>query len=318
MFRSTFIPTMEDDTVGVFHTNKYFDFDHLVRAVQLLMSGEDSDDNGTHQHLGKVSFDDLPGQDWPIFEIFMANKVLSVATKTGFWFTPVRALQGTPCLFVSIPFNDNCVVINAMTSASIIVRDPLQTRAMQSLKSRATDYVYLQQVFDMLSRSEDPNVNVLKALKVTDLEGGSYMVVNLFTFPLASEIDSYGVEILEEMDSLLRGRARETESLVITPQGIKRKDLNYWPIIPRVTAQQIVDTYHEIVEQRSNYTPIYDINQEDYLYWSTNQRYLVRANTLECVVVNNQHLKNLLNLVADGGACDRGNLDVLWNLACQA
>lgn len=316
MFRSTYIPVKQDDKCGVYFSTKYFDGERLQKAATMLQNKEESAD-GMYLSAGNVYFDDDPELVWPVFEIYMAYKFMTVAENTGFWYSVICDDTDIPQLFLSIQFHGRCVLVNALTDHSLVLKQKAHIASVQMLVGKKCRYVYLQRLFEMLEGIYNGTTQVLSAVRVSTPEGDQYMVTNPYTYPYSDEICSYAVEALEEIDSLLKGETRKTESFEIIAAGIRRIDSVEWPVIPRETAQIIIDTFNTIVENKSNYIAIYDDGFEDYLYWSTNKRYLVRADTLECVVVKNQQVKRLLTKVADDGANHAGHLDLIWRLACQ-
>lgn len=319
MYLSSYIPVKEDTAdgkKGVFYSTKYFDAKLLSLAVALA-SDPDSSIPGVKLSMGNIYFDETPDVSWPTYEIFMANKVLTVAEDTGFWFTPIYDNNGVPQLYVSIPFHERVVIVNALTNHTLLLRNKVHIAAVRQLVSGKESYIWLQRMFMMLESIDTNTAKVLSAVRVTTPEGDQYMVTNPYVYPYRNGIRTYGVDVLDELRELLSGKKRKTESFEIGATGIRRKDMPNYPIITRDSAKVLIETYDTLIENKSNYIAIYDGDMEDYLYWSTNRRYLVRADSLECVVVTAENIKNLLSIVSDGGANDTKGLDLIWRLASQ-
>lgn len=316
MFHSTYIPVQQDGHDGIYHATKYFDGGRLKLAVQLLKN-PGSEVEGVKISAGNVYFTDDKTLAWPVFEVFMAHNALKIAEESDFWFTPIKSKDDVIQLFISKQFHERCILVNALTMHSLLLKNKAHIQTLQNLKSGVRSYVYLQRLFIMLEGVDVGTMSILSAIRATTPDGEQYMVTNPYTYPFHDEIDSYSVEILEEFRQILKDKVRRTESFESSHGNIIRIDGAPFPVIPKDIASTLVKTYDTIVENKSNYIAVYNPDMEDYLYWSTNKRYLVRADTLECVIVKNDFVKKLLSTVADGGVNDPSHLDLIWRLACQ-
>ena len=314
MFYSTYIPTnIGRSDCAVYSDTKVFDQAHLVRAYNFLThTGEQS--VGVECVKSCVTFMDDPTISWTIHEVYFAYKALKTAVDNNFGFFIVKDLDGIPQLFVSKNFRNHRILVNALTTRSVVLTNPIRITCVTSLIDKKVPYTFCQEVYRNLEAIEDGATNILSLLIVHSGSIDEYVVTNPYTLPYGAYIRTYGADLVEEMRQLTLG-VTETESLKFTELGIERIDGITWPLIAPVFAQDLVKRYDDAKARKSNYIPIYDEDLEDALYFSTNSRYLVRAKTLEFATVTNKQIKKLLNVMANKDSNTHSEIEMAWRLA---
>lgn len=314
MFYSTYIPTnIGRADCAVYSDTKVFDQSHLIRAYNFLTrTGEQP--VGVECVKSCVTFMDDPTISWTVHEVYFAYMAYKTAVDNNFGFFIVRDTNGIPQLFVSKNFRNHRILVNALTTRSIIVTNPIRITCVTSMIDKKFPYTFCQEVYRSIEAIEDGASNILSLIIVNSGAADEYVVTNPYVLPYGSHIRTYGVDVLDEFRSIVNG-ATETESFRKTDIGIERTDSVKWPLIAQVFVSELIKKYDDAKARKSNYVPIYNEDYEDAMYFSTNSRYLVRANSMEFATVTNKQIKKLLNVMANKECNTNSEIETAWRLA---
>ena len=317
MFFSTYVPVnVPRNSCAVYSSAKVFDKAHLMRAVSYL-NGEGAND-GTFMDRGCVTFMDAPDLHWKISEVFQAYHALDQAQKNNFSFYMVKDTNGVPQLFVSNAFKGHRILINALTYRSVLITHQHLVNKIAPMIDKSYDYTYCQTVYRAIEDIESDKNKYLNALILDSGTKEEEMVLNPITIMYGDVIGSITAICLEELHSIVFDGVHETDSFVVSGSFIERKNLSYYPKIHPDYVKFIYDIYVKCKERKSNYVPIYDNHGEPALYFSTNNRYLVDAKTLECTDVKNQNVKGVLKIMTTQESVSDNDLYMIWELAREA
>lgn len=316
MYQSTYLPVNATrSTSTVYSMNSCYPKAYLLRAKNFLESGQS--DPSVYFSNGYVSFLDEPTYHWTVCEVFLAYKALEIAEASNFSFYMIKDLSQNPQLFVSSKFNGRRIIVNALTMQTVILPNEA-AKQIVCMIDRCYDIVYCQELFNVARITAAKYRTCLTGLIVFAGTDDEYLVLNHYATPYGNVIESLGADTIDSLFEILDG-ADETEAftLCVDDGAYHHNDLAYYPILSKSTVEFYVKLYQACQSKKSNYVPIYNENAEDALYYSTNQRYLVHAKTLECVVIENQRIKAVLLDMVKQPICSNDLIASIWHAACE-
>lgn len=313
MFYSTYVPVnINRVNCAIYSAEKVFDKPHLLQAYEFL-TGKNTT-NGVVRTPEGISFVDEPNIYWSMPEVFLAYEALQVAEKNKFSFFTIKDTNGIPQLFVSKSFSGQRILVNALTSKSILLSNPQYVSKVASMIDKSYSYTYCQELYSVLEAITEGSNRYLDAVLIGAGSKEEYMALNHYTVSHGNIIGYLGVDIIEELETVL-STGESSETFTISDGSIRRNDLSYWPSLLVSQAQTLVNAYHKCIKKKLNYVVIRNSDMEDGLYLSTNGRYLVKAVTLECVPITNTQVRELLYVMMRNDSNPNCDLDWIWRLA---
>lgn len=313
MFISTYIPVnMKRSNCAVYSEEKVFSEEKLVAAYSYLKGDEVVDVTYNNEY---VSFTSSPDIRWTIPEVYLAYEAYRQASINDFSYYVVKNKEGIPQLFVSKSFKGHRLLVNAFSMRTVLLGKVQLVNKAASLIDKVISNIQAINIFDTLSSIEEGRAKFLSAVLVGRSTADESLAINPMTTLYSESIEDYPHELIQEFEILLKGDVTETESLLVVNNLVTHKELKHWPPMKMDHVGSIVELYYKTLEKKSNYVPIYDPNWTPKLYFSTNKRYLVNANTFECVVIVNQHTKDLLWCLAEKRVNSSDQLHLAWMLA---
>jgi hypothetical protein len=298
---------------AVYSAEKVFPEDKLRLAYSFITKHPVE---GVFVNNGCISFIDSPEILWTIPEIYLAYEAYSQAALNNFSYYVVKNSDGIPQLFISKAFKGHRLLVNAFTMKTIIIGQKLLVNKVASMIDKTTSNLYCVNLFNTLQAIETGSAKFLQAIIVDRDTEDEFLAVSPMTTCLSEMTTWYSKDIIDELRTVSENHETETESLKFEGDKIVRKDLpNSWQPMSTEHVKYILETYDKTIEKKNNYICIYDEMSNPMLYFSTNYRYLVNADTFECVVIRNQHTKNLLVDFATRNNIQAGQLLMAWMLA---
>lgn len=314
MFYSTYLPVnMNRTECVVYSVDKAFPIEMLLKA-HAVVTGTEID--GVTFDTGIISFDSDPDIHWTVPEIFLALEAYNVANENNFSFFVIRSVEGVPQLFVSTQFYGHRILVNAINMKSILVGQQHLLSKITSLIDKRAEYKYCQDLFDAVSTIVKGSSKILQGLICNKGEEDETLCVNPLTTLYNDATVYYGLDLIEDFRKVMNDHTLRTGSVAFENNKFVRTDLgDWWPPMNMEHVTSIIELYNKTLEKKSSYVPIVDGDYAPKLYFSVNKRYLVNADTFECVCVKNQHLKDLLTIMAKNRNNSQSELLMIWMLA---
>ena len=315
MFVSTYLPVnMRRMNCAVYSNEKVFPEDKLLAAYSFI-TGKSVE--GVLMEKGCVSFIDSPETSWTLPEIYLAYEAYKTAAMNNFSYYMVKDKTGIPQLFVSKAFKNHRILVNAFTMRSILLTKLASVNKAASLIDKTVSSTYCVDLYNTLKAIEKGSGKYLSALIVDKGGNDEFLAVSPLTTVMSEVTTMYGIELIDEFRKVCEDHTYESDYVVVENDRVRYKMCpRSWPLMTFDFLESIVDTYDKVDKKKSNYVALY--KAEDYepaLYFSTNHRYLVNANTFECIVIKNQHTKSLLINFAMRQLVSSDQLQLAWMLA---
>lgn len=315
MFNSNYIPVnIGRKCEAVYSDSKVFPVPMLVSAYKLV--SERVADNTCYIEDGLVKFRDSQ-LVFSIEEVYLAYQAYITAARNQFSYFIVQDTEGAPVLFVSKAFKGCRLLVNAFNMHTLLIDNKQLVAKMAYLIDKKVTRLFAVDFFNLCNDLQTGRASYLSAIMVYRDTADAYMAVNPLMTQYSDTIDAYGVETLEEMRDIVENDAEVSGSLRIDGTNIYRDELNYWPPLPVRYVKSLLSTYDMLLNRKSNYTPLLDQNYKTILYFSTNSKYLVNAQTFECIEIKNQHTRDMLNYFATNEVNDLSDLRLAWLVAKQ-
>jgi len=314
MFVSNYIPVnMKRNNCAIYSSEKTFPESRLIAAYSFI-TGHAVE--GVYLNEGNISFVDSPETNWTYPEIMLAYNAYEQAAINNFSFYVVKNKEGIPQLFISKAFKGHRILVNAHTMHSVLLGNKSLVDKAASLIDKTESNLYCMNLFDTLRDIETGSAKFLNALLVDKGTPEECMLVNPMTTLLSETTTLYGADLIEEFKQIRVGLKEETESVKVVDGKFIRKEFEeHWAPMPVEHIDNIISLYDKVSSKKSNYMCIHDSKFEPLLYFSTNHRYLVDARTFECLVVKNQHTRNLLIDMVQRNNVSASECFLAWMLA---
>lgn len=314
MFYSTYLPVnMNRTECVIYSSDKVFPLGLLLQAHAVVTGTEIE---GISFDMGVVTFEDEPDFLWTVPEIFLALEAYNVANENNFSFYVIRSVEGIPQLFVSSQFYGHRILVNAVNMKSILVGQQFLLSKITSLIDKRAEYKYCQDLFDAVSIISKGSSKVLQGLICYKGTEDEVLCVNPLTTLYSDATVYYGLDLIEDLRTVLNDHSANTGSVAFKNNKFVRTDLGeWWPPMNMEHVTSVIELYNKTLDKKSSYTPIVDNDYAPKLYFSVNKRYLVNAETFECVCIKNQHLKDLLAIMAGNRSNSQSEIMLAWMLA---
>lgn len=314
MFFSTYLPiNMRRTNCAIYSRTKSFPEARLIDAHNVLTTGE-----SVTAHVvddGTVSFTDDLSIVWTLPEIFLAWEAYQVAQRENFSFYSVMDDAGIPQMFISKQFKGHRIVVNAFTFKTLLLTNRMLVNKAAVLVDKKITRVEGQRLFDTMCNIEEGRAKYLTSL----LTGRDTVDETLFVSPITSLYSDYtimyGTDLIEEYRLVNNDKTIETDCIKFENGHFIRKNLTTYPAFTQEHVNFLIEQFVKCSEKKSNYIPLYDEDCELRLFYSTNCRYLVDAQTFEIVTITSQNIKAMLNSMCNKDSCPMENLNLAWKLA---
>lgn len=314
MFISNYIPVNVNRTnCAVYSESKVFPKDKLMNAVAALKGDAVP---GVVLEDGVVSFVDDPTTQWTVAEVYLANETLLVAEKNDFSFYMVRDSNGILQLFISKSFKRSRILINAFNMRSVLLTKPQLVNKAASIIDKTYNTAQCANIFNTLRDIENGAAKFLSAVICYRGTDSEILCVNPITTILSETQRMYPTEFIEELRKVMLDH--ECESELVRYEGgkyIPVENANTYDVMKESFVKDLIATYDRVMSNKSNYIPLNDENFNTRLYYSTNHRYLVNAETFECLIIKNQHTRSYLDYLATKMSISHDQLELVWMLA---
>lgn len=312
MYRSKCIPVnVNRKNCVVYTSSKAFDVEHLKSAYAFLTGNEVS---GVYLEDGCIKFNDAPNISWMLDEVYIAYDAYSQAVKNNFSFYMVKNSEGTPQLFISKPFHGCRILVNSFTMKTVLLKKKKLVSKAASLIDKTMEFPECMNLFNTLSDYENDRGNYLSGLICYKGTSKECMMVNPMITLMSDVVNTYYPEVIDEMRKILKDPESST-MFEMQHNHVVRVSPVEWDPMPVDFVKEIIELYDNLIEKKSNYMEIVDTEYNTRLLFSTNSRYLVNASTFECVVIKNQHTKDLLNQMVNNGPVRFDQISLIWMLA---
>ena len=313
MFTSNYLPVnMQRPNCAIYSNEKNFPEERLLEAYTCITGTPVS---GVVLQDGVVSFIDDPSIQWTLAEIYCAYEAYKSAAESNFSYYTVTDHKGIPQLFVSKAFKGCRILVNAFNLHTVLLTDKVRVDKVASMIDRKATLLYCNDLFNTMSALESGSGKFLPAVLVNRDTSDEYMYVSPMT-AIAYEVSTiYGIDVIEEMRQILDNPNIDTPSFHVDSDKLYRKDSPIYKPLPMDFVKYLVSLYDKLKAKKNNYIELNNENYEVELFYSTNQRYLINAKTFECVVIKNQHTKQILSNFASKDITTADQLHLVWMLA---
>lgn len=312
MFRSKCIPVNVNRKNCVIYTSgKSFDIEHLKNAYNFL-TGYDT--TGVYIDEGCIKFNDNPNLVWTLDEIYIAYDAYTQAVTNNFSFYMVKNKEDTPQLFISKPIHGCRILVNAFTMKSILLKKKKLVSKAANLIDKTMEFAECMNLFDTLSNYEVDKGSYLSGLICYKGTAKECMMVNPMITIMSDVTNTYYQNDIVEMQKVLED-PDSSEIYEIRSNHVVRVSPAVSEPMPIDFVKELIELYSSLISKKSNYMEIFDAEYNTRLLFSTNNRYLVNASTFECVVIKNQHTKDLLNQMVNNGPVPFDQISLIWMLA---
>lgn len=312
IFTSTYIPVnMNRNTCTVHSAYKSFPEKELLQAYEVVrgktVPGIDYED-------GLVMFDNN-FYCWTTAEVYLAMEAYKNAKENNFSFYVIKSEDGEPCLFVSKAFKGHRLIVDAYTMHTVLLGNKQLINRASTLIDKTVPLRYAFNLFNTFKAVESGTGKLVSGLILDRDTADETYVPNSMIVNFADVSSSYSIDEITEFRAILEDRSVVTDSFKCEDNYLIRHDQVEWPPVPMEYIRQLVESYDKIKEKKNDYTALVDENFITRLFVSKNLRYVVNAETFECVVIKNQFLKTLLESYMCRDFVDRDELGLTWMLA---
>lgn len=317
MFLSKYLPVnIKRVNAAVYTQGGVFPADLLKKAAEALSSGNTTGGEVVVED-GTVTFAQNPEIRWSIPDIYLAHESLMTAQENNFSFYVVNDKQNVPQLFVSKEFKKHRLLVSALSFNTVIVTKPELVKRVSVMIDGHFDSAYCMNVFNMIEQIESGNPHYMEALIWGRDTEDECMIVNPITTLYAEDNNIYSKDVIEDYRTLLADPTADTEYVMVEKDMFARKNVTGYQPVSIPFAKSIVSLYDKILQKKNNYLCICGEDYETYYYVSTNWRYLVNAQTLECVVVLNTNIRKMLQSFVANGTNPVNELTLCWLVASK-
>lgn len=313
MFISTYLPVnMHRVNCAIYSSEKVFPEEKLLQAYSFI-TGHAVE--GVEWNDGNVTFTDDPDTLWTLPEIYLAYEAYNQAAINKFSFYVVKDAENIPQLFISKAFKGHRILVNAFTMHSVLLgKQQLVNKAASMIDKTATSH-YCVDLFNTMRDIERGSAKFLPAIIVNKDTEDEYMSVSPMLTAFTDVTTYYAKDVLDELREIRDDHNKVTKSFKFENDMYVRYDSRTWRPLSPEHVDYILNTYDNIKTKKSNYIEFHNENYETELYFSTNFRYLVDAKTFECIVIKNQHTRNLLISFSKRCLVTSNELQLAWMLA---
>lgn len=316
MFTSKFIPVKvkSANETAVYSAGKIFPA-KLLDQAHAFATGTGDDGNNVVIKEGVYTFKTNPEYLWTLADIVQAYNCLKVARDNDFSFYVVFNQRKIPNLFISSRFDTCRILVDAFTYRSVVVTDQTLVRKLSSMIGNSYEDSYLYKLFDMVAAKESGRNRYLDGVICNRYSSEPYLVVNPLLDVNIENGPWYGFDYIEEFRSIVYDQVTETESFIVEGNAIVRKNVSALTPLSIPYACTIVNLCDRLLEKKTDYIPLCRVEDyEEYLYLSTNYKYLVRADTLECATIKNINLRDWILSYAQQDYIPKDIMDTMWKL----
>lgn len=313
MFISTYLPVnMHRTNCAIYSSEKIFPEDKLLKAYSFV-TGHDVE--GVIWKDGNIVFENDNETIWTLPEIYLAYEAYNNAAMNKFSFYMVKDPDNIPQLFISKAFKGHRILVNAFTMHSVLVgKQQLVNKVASMIDKTATSH-YCVDLFNTIRDIEKGSAKFLPALLVNRDTEDEYLAMSPMMTALSDVTTLYAKDVIEELSAINENKELVTESFKYENDKYIRTDTCIWQPMSQEHVNYVLDTYAKTKEKKSNYIELHNDNYVTELYFSTNHRYLVDAKTFECVVIKNQHTRELLISFSKRLSVSSDELQLAWMLA---
>ena len=311
MFRSKYLPVnVKRCNSAVYTTTNCYPTDLLLQAEEALSHGKGL---GTTVLLedNNVTFVGSPEISWTVPDVYLACESLHVAENNNY---TVCDKEGVPQLFISKAFKKHRLVVLAFTFETVLVTKANLLKRVASMIDHTYDHNFCINFFYTVAALEDNKNKYLSGIIVGRDTEDEAMIVNPITTLYADNNIIYDKQVIEDYRTLLECPTAVCECVEIVDDLFQRKGrINFTPVTKQ-HAKEMVELYDKMTAKKNNYIDLQNGTYDTLYYVSSNLRYLVNAQTFECVVVKNAYIKRLLQKYVNQGST---TLDLIfcWRMA---
>ena len=316
MFYSRYLPVKvkSKNECAVYTNDKVFPADLLEQAFAYV-SGSANANNNVFTKDMMITFKSNPDVMWSLPEIIMAHDALNIARDCNFSYFLIYNDNNIPMYFVSSRFNNARILVDALTMRSIVVTKPVLVKKLSSMIGKKFADIYLVEFYNMIVTVEAGRHKYLDGVIVDRYSDEAFLTVNPL-MDIEVEHKWWGFDELDELEKIVYEQATETEVFEYNGYLISKKDCNVFTPITVEYAHSLLDLRQRLLEKKTDYFAMRDeINYDPVLYLSTNFRYLVNANTLECATMTNITLQEWVRSYAANEYNSKETLNLLWEMA---
>lgn len=313
MFLSNYLPVnINRRNCSVYSGDKEFPEELLLMAHSCLTTGSQS---GVVLEGNTVTFINNPDITWAVSEVYLAYNAYIVAKENNFSYYKVLDKNGNTELFVSKSFKGCRIVVNAYTFLSVLVTTKKLVAKIASMIDDKFEHVYCMNVFDIIKNLESGTAKYIPAVIINKGGANERIVFSPVQTLYNEQCTDYGLDLLLEMKQVRENHDVVTDSMKYENGKYVRHDLSFWKPMTEEHIDYLLKTYDDMLKKKSNYVEIFGEDENCHLYFSTNKRYLVNAETFECVIIKNMHTRNLLSVLASMDTAPVRDIKLAWMLA---
>lgn len=310
MYQSTYIPVnMKRPDCAVYSKTNKFPEDRLIRAYKYI-SGEKV--TGLSMDENFVVFLDDQTIRWTIPEIMQAYYAYTTAADNSFSYYTINGDDGVPHLFVSKVFRSHRILVNALTMQSVILSNRQHISKVASLINKTVGTVFCYNLFRVISSLEENKGRFLTSLIVYRDTQDEAVVLSPITSEDTGNGFMIGIEVIEDWRNIIDNKLTEGDLFTFDGSVFTHKILTTYEPVSLQYVQYAISQYDRAKSKKSNYIDLENQNYHTMYFYSTNQRYLVNAKTLECLIVSNRIIKKQLNDCAAKAFSSNDKLLSLW------
>lgn len=319
MFYSRYLPVhvKSKHECTVYTADKRFPAELLEQAYAFANNIESTSNNALMKE-GVITFKSNPEFMWTLSEVVMAYEALQIARDCNFSYLPAYNKQGMPMLFISTRFNNARILVDAFTMRSVVVSKPSLVKKLSSMINGKFNDMYMLNFFKMVCAIESGRHTYLEGVIMDRYGDDPMLIVNPLMDINYENMYGYGLDCLEEYEQLVYNQVEETESF--KTDGCHIYDKRFPKELPITVeyAHSLIELRDRLLEKKTDYIGMCDEDYKQYLYMSTNFRYLVNAATFECVTIENANLRDWIRSYAQNNTNPVSTLSQLWEMAVTA
>lgn len=242
-----------------------------------------------------IRFASDPDIRWFMCDVVNAYEYFLTAKNNKFSFFPIYSTKGVASLYVSTIFKNTRLLVDAYSMSTVLVTKQQLIKKLSSMIDQRYEVSLLLDIFRYARLLESGSKNFLDAWLVNPLSEEGYVAVNPVTALYTDNTLWYAQDVLEEIESIVKGECDETDTFILQANCIDRKDLSYWTPMSMDWCKYIVETWRKLESRSRSYIPLaLNDTYEPACYCSTDFCHVVRASTGEHVTVKNKNFKDTL------------------------
>lgn len=285
----------------------------LLTQVSELLSGRPCssvsiDENG--DFYVKESED-----SWSKQEVELALAALEDSLLCDMWYVPILNKEGDRRLFISSKFGDSYrILVDTQSMERVVIKDQRIAACIHDLSRHRHPNHFLEDIFQAVCSKSVAEGHFLDMIIVNRGEPDEYVAMSPLLTRWYMNNPYINAEDFDEIEAALNGQP--SNDFCVSKGNLYCAHITYWVPMSSAYTKKLFKRIRSLYKLRSSYKAVNDeVTGEPMFYVSSDFRHLVKASTLEHIVVKNVCILNQLKEVLLRGEVSLHEFCDLWRSA---